>query len=87
MCSISWKFALSLWLDEGNGKHGEWWYHSFDSVKYKHYEGFLLKINFWSKVYSKRLLKGVTRQDNLCHIPHLRKVRCSDRIASSYTYH
>ena len=63
MCSISWKFALSLWLDKGNGKRGEWWYHSFDSVKYKHYEGSLLKINFWSKVYLKSLLKEVTRRD------------------------
>ena len=62
MCSISWKFALNLWLDKGKGscygKRGEWWYHSFDPVKYKHYEGSLVKINFLSKVYSKRLLKG-----------------------------
>ena len=40
-------------------KHVELWYHSFDPVKYKHYEGSLVKINFLSKVYSKSLLKGV----------------------------
>ena len=32
--------TVNLWL---NGKHGERWYHSSDSVKYKHYEGSLLK--------------------------------------------
>ena len=31
---------------------------AFDPVKYKRYEGSLLKINFFSKVYSKGLLKG-----------------------------
>ena len=42
----------------------EQWHHSFDPVKYKHYEGSLLKkINFSSKVYSKSLLKGLHEVD------------------------
>ena len=63
MRSISWKLTIGCCAYQGkgsfNGKRGERRYHSFDSVKYKHYEGSLLKINFWSKVYSKSLLKGL----------------------------
>ena len=68
MHSISCKLTIGCCTYQGkgscNGKRGERWYHSFDSVKHKHYEGSLLKINFWSKVYSK---------GHLCCVPHLRK--------------
>ena len=38
-----------------NGKRGEWWHNRFDPLKYKHYKGSLLKINFLGKVYWKVL--------------------------------
>ena len=39
---------VNLWL---NGKRGERWYHLFDCLKYKRYEGsFTDEINFSSEV-------------------------------------
>ena len=44
-----------LTIDKGKGsckgKRGEQWYHSFDPLKYTHYEGSLLEMNFLSKVH------------------------------------
>ena len=34
------RVPVNLWL---NGKRGEWWYHSFDYLKCKRYEGSLLE--------------------------------------------
>ena len=44
-----------LTIDKGKGsckgKRGKRWYHSLDPLKYTHYEGSLLEMNFLSKVH------------------------------------
>ena len=66
------KFVLNLWLDKGkgscNGNCREWWYHSFDYLKYKHYRGSLLKketfsVKFTQKAYSKGCMTSLAQHE------------------------